>query len=53
MRKYLDEIIIYYLNDVTIYLGTLKKSKYYRRKIHDVLSGTKISVNETKSEFYI
>ena len=52
-RKYLDDFVIAYLNDILIYFKTLEEHVKHVIKILKTLEKTDVRINNEKSVFYV
>jgi hypothetical protein len=53
IQPFLDKFIVYYLDNILIFLKILKEHRRYIRAVLDALYTYKLSVNKDKSKFYI
>jgi hypothetical protein len=53
IQPFLDKFAVYYLDDILIFLKTLKEYWKYVKAVLDVLYGYKLLVNKDKSEFHV
>ena len=53
LRRYLDQFVIIYLNDILIYSKIKKKHVQHVRKILQVLKEADLRIKSDKSEFHV
>ena len=53
LKEYLNEFIVIYLDDILIYLDTLKEYKKHVYLVLEKLEKANLLVNAEKSKFYI
>ena len=53
LRRYLDQFVIIYLNDILIYSKDKKKHVQHVRKILQTLKKTDLRIKSDKSEFHV
>ena len=53
LRRYLDQFVIVYLNDILIYSKIKKEYVQYVRKVLQALKEIDLRIKSDKSEFYV
>jgi Reverse transcriptase (RNA-dependent DNA polymerase) len=53
LRKYLDDFVVAYLNDILIYSKTKKEYIKYVTAVLEALEKADVRINDAKSVFYV
>ncbi len=53
LRRYLNQFIIVYLNDILVYLKTKKKHVQHVKKVLQTLKKVNLRIKSEKSEFHV
>jgi len=53
LRRYLNQFIIIYLNDILVYLKTKKEHVQHVRKVLQTLKKVNLRIKSEKSEFHV